>query len=82
MKARRSHRDLGVGQEHSRAMGHFGFAPCVIEGPSRRRWVGRRGVEALAGVLLVLALLGLLAACLGFSTGYLLMAFEQYWGVH
>ena len=56
------------------------FAPGVIEGPSRRRWLSRRRVGALARGLLVLALLGLLAACLGFSTGYLWIAVEHYWG--
>lgn len=39
----------------------FVFAPGVIEGPSRRRWLTDRRVEQLARVALTLALLATLA---------------------
>lgn len=42
----------------------FMFAPGVIEGPSRRRWLTPHRVESLARILMVLAGLCALAAML------------------
>lgn len=54
------------GQHETRQLPQNGFmfAPGVIEGPSRRRWLTPGRVEALARVLMVLAGLCALAAML------------------
>lgn len=58
---------------HDLPAGSIVFAPGVIEGPGRRRWLTPRRMDALARVLLVLALLGTLSAALGFAAGYFSM---------
>lgn len=47
---------------HDLPKGGFVFAPGVIEGPCRRRWLTDQRVEQLAKAVLVLALLATLAA--------------------
>ena len=49
---------------HDLPKGSFVFAPGVIEGPRRRRWLTDRRVEQLARAALVLAVLVTLAATL------------------
>jgi hypothetical protein len=87
MSARRTHtrscNELGVCQArapachgctvntHDLPAGSIVFAPGVIEGPGRRRWLTPRRMDALVRALLVLALLGTLSATLGFAAGYL-----------
>lgn len=89
MSARRTHtrscNELGVCQArapachgctvntHDLPAGSIVFAPGVIEGPGRRRWLTPRRMDALARVLLVLAVLGTLSATLGFAAGYFIM---------
>lgn len=59
--------ELGVCQSRQPAcQGCFAFAPGVIEGGPRRRWLTDRRVEQLARAALVLALLATLAATLHF----------------
>lgn len=49
----------------------FVFAPGVIEGPSRRRWLTPRRVDVLARFVLVLVCLAAMSAALGFAAGYI-----------
>lgn len=58
---------------HDLPTGSIVFAPGVIEGPGRRRWLTPRRMDTLVRAVLVLALVGTLSATLGFASGYFIM---------